>query len=986
MRLFALLFLLAASALCLGQIEQASQKPFVPNNRWALVVGVSNYSDQIGALKYTAKEARELSEVLTGELQFDRENVKLLADGGEASEAPTSANILGALDSLLLDKRLDKANLFVFYFSGHGVGTANGDFLLPADTTKDKIEQMGVPVRDVIGRIVKAGLKNVLFIADACRAGEKNDFGADLTNLCHQANIAVILGCSPGKRSYEYPALKQGAFTHFLLEGLKNRELRDASGALWASKLGVDVQTRVHDYTEPDHGKFAQVPALWGEQTTLDVLLAAYPTPPVSDSAIATFKKSAQKLDKADYAVAMINYASALYEKDRYDETVDILKTVDQLGEMTPESRLIMAVALDTLGRTGEAERTYRAFIDMPSGYWRDLGVATSSSRDLDPAVRLKAAMDLFGETTSWQIRMVAFGVINSWGSYQQKLEYAKRLAASPTEFERQKLYGAGQVANIEGRWRDALSAFQKARKAPGDFPTDHIFYLVQLEPSLASGQKDLIASYLAEGKGIDRNAGFAHLELAQLAKNSGDLSGRLTNLRAALATDLSPNLVFLAAKIAGPYLGSMTDEFRAAAIKHPYSWRARIVLYFIKKIKGEVNIEEDALAADRYMDDPLTFNAKLFDFMESFMAEAVGLGTLTPETYRAQLDFYFLTLRDFNERFGYDADLWMNFIKFGLFNERTAQVGQVAANRLKFEPAKAPKDLKPVLLLIATNRGDSATARKLVSNTFEPTEKGDPQWFYAFYQLTIGETEQAAKSIASLPAPSPELLPRVAALKTYFLALGGKAAEAKARLAKPSEDIIARALEGLTWAALGDWKHAEPLLLAQSVQRDWTFLFLQEYALRKLDARYRATQRLALAQDLAYAASISQPGNPLFDEFRFVAQPGVAQFAGNTTLLCSTIDDKNPNVQGTLSMAVDAKGVFTASFGEFKLLGAVDGSGNLHGGAAMGGKKYALMGKIAPAAMYKTYPKFKDVGQVLQLVDEEGFRVILLGKVGRAK
>ena len=191
-----------------------------------MVIGVSKYSDDIGTLNYTSKEARDFAHVLTDKLEFDSNNVTLLADGGTPEEAPTSAHILASLDAMLANPKLDKGNLFLFYFSGHGVATPNGDFLLPDDTQKQKVEEMGVPVRDVIKRIVNAGLKNVLFIADACRSGTKNDFGVELASLCHQANLAVMLGCAPGKRSYEYPELQQGAFTHFLLGGLQAPDLR----------------------------------------------------------------------------------------------------------------------------------------------------------------------------------------------------------------------------------------------------------------------------------------------------------------------------------------------------------------------------------------------------------------------------------------------------------------------------------------------------------------------------------------------------------------------------------------------------------------------------------------------------------------------------------------------------------------------------------------------------------------------------------------
>jgi len=988
-RFICCVWLSLVAVLALGQVtilSASEQSPLVPNNRWALVIGVSGYDESVGPLRYTAKEAKEFSQTLTNHLAFAPENIRLLADGGQSETAPSSANILGALDSLLSDKRLDKANLFVFYFSGHGVGTPKGDFLLPADVKKGEFEQKGVPVHEVIERIVNAGLKNVLFIADACRAGTENDFGEDLSSLCRKANIAVILGCSPGKRSYEYPELKQGAFTHFLLEGLRRPELRDASGSLWASRLGADLQTRVHDFTEPDHGKYAQVPALWGEQSTLDVLLAAYPQPPVTDAAVKLFRSKAQKLTKADYAAAMISYAMALYEKDRTDETVEILKTVDALGELTPAARMVLAVALDTLGRTGEAQRVYTTFLDLPPGLWRNMGIAASTARSLDPGVRVKAALDLFESSDSWSIKFLAFTVIGNWGSYEQKLHYARLFAAADPSSARKRFYGEAHVAFLEGRWADSLKAYDAASQSPGDLPSDSVIFSDKIGPLVALGDPQALKNYYDQPGTKGFSPGLAFLMKAQIARDRNDPADRVANLKAALAADLSPTLLLQAAKVAGPYIGMMMDEFKAAAAKHPYSWRARMVTYFISEIKGDKKeMDQAGYATDRYMDDRLTVFSTLFDFMDSFMTEAVLLNRLDPTTYRSQLDYYYLMIRDYSDGFGYDADLWMQLVKYGMFNERNAQVQQVVAKKLKMTPATTPKAFRPLMFLLAINRGDAAAAKQLFQSKFEPTERTDPAWFYASYLVTLGKADEAAQLISGLAPASPELAESMEALKTYLLAVQGKKAQARKRL-NSSETPVIMALNGLTWAALGEWSKAEPLLLKQSGIFNWSFLFLQEYATRTLDARYRATGRLALAQDLASLASISQPGNPLYNRYTYAPKPGHPQFAGTTKLDGGTLDDKAPDVKGKLTFTVATAGGFTGSFtptmGEAaKLKGTTDANGNVKGTATWHGKTYSLLGKVAPPALYKTYSRFHTQGQIFQLIDADGFRVVLIGR-----
>ena len=984
MRAIVGLVLSLLSSAVLAQDEVPATKPIVPNNRWALVVGVAGYSPAVGPLGYSANDAHSFAGALTGDLGFEPDRVRLLADKGQSDVAPTSANILAALDAILKDPRLDRANLFVFYFSGHGVATPNGDFLLPADAVPGRFEEMGVPVREVIARIVGAGLKNVLFVTDACRSGTANDFGADLTDLCHRANLAVILGCAPGLRSYEDDTFEQGTFTHYLLEAIRRPELRDASGVLWASKMGTDVQERVRERTARRY-KPAQVPTLWAERTTLDVLLAAYPQPPVSDETVKSFRTNATRLTRKDYAAAMIAYANRLDEAERTDATVEMLKAVDALGELTPEARYTLATSLNTLGRTGEAERVFTGFDALPPGFWRDLGQTSSTARNLDPAQRLKAALSLFETTDEPIYKVAAYAVVAQYGNSEGKLALAKRLAGKATT-SRVRLYAASQVALYEGRWEDSLRAIEAARAAPGDTPNSLVLYYAKLEPLKALGDEGRLQAYYDEGLTIRGVAAFAWTLKASLAKDQGDAKGRVEALRTALKNDPTPDAIFVITKLAGPYVGMLKEEIKAAAQKHPYAWRARLALLVVNHITHDAGEKEDLLASDRYADDPLTIYAAWFDYMEGFMAEAAELGRLKPDVYRSQTDYYFLVLKDHIARFGYDADLWLQIVRYGMFNERGAQVEALVRDHLKFSPEAAPKDLKPALVLLAMNRGDEAGVRHLYQKGFEATERTDPQWIAACYDAMLGRTKEAMRQTANLAPPSPELRGRAEALKTYLLAASGKAEEARGRLGKASGDTIVRALHGLAWAAVGDWKRAEPLLAESIADRDWSFLFVQQAALRRLDARYRATGRLAGSRDLAFNASISEPGNPSFNAFTYLASPSVAAFAGSAAMEGGTLDDKDPNVTGHIVFTVTPNGTFTGSLkplsGEtLRMRGRVDAYGNVRGTGAWHGKLYALTAKIAPSSLYGRYPKFHTTGQVFQLVGPDATRIVVIGR-----
>ncbi len=981
--------------------DLATEKPFVPNNRWALVIGAANYSDEIGKLQYPAKEARDFVNELTGRLAFEPENIRLLADGGKPPEAPTSAHILASLDSLLADKRLDKANLFVFYFSGHGVGTPKGDFLLPSDVDPDRIEEMGVPVKKVIARIVDAGLRNVLFIADACRSGRANDFGAELTEQCRRANIAVILGCAPGRRSYEYPELRGGVFTHFLIEDLNKPELRDESGSLWASRVGEQVQKEVHAYTEPDHGESAQSPALWAERSTLDVLLAVYPQKPISDKAAQEFQRSVEKLNKQEFANAMTEFGAEMVLAGRFDQCVDPLKAVDQLGELSPVGRYLLAMSLRLSGRLGEAERVFGSFVDEAPGYYRDLALVGSNSRAISPRLRVDAATRIFQTDPAWADRRLAWIAVMACGSYEEQVLFTRRFAALQSVSERQRLYAQGCLADVEGRWRDAIANYRKALNCPGERPLSKDIFLGLTRASEAVGGSaglENLADQFVRIKGCEVRA---YLRKADIAREQGATEARVSCIRECLKHDPDPDELWEAAKIAGPHIGAVLTELRQVAGRFPYSWRARMLLSLLNAIAGdEAGSSTEFTKSEIYREDPLTFNSEIFGFMEPFLEEALRLGRIKELDYRRRVDIYFLTLLRSAGAFGYDPNLWLQFTQLGLTNERNAQVVAVASRFVPFRPEAAPKELRPMLIFLGLNSGDSAMIERLHTVKFEPGELDDPEWFYAAYLATRGREREAATMLPKLRPPSWNLLPRMEALKTYLFAKTGREAQARSRLkAKAVDDLVVRGFDGLAWAALGDWKRAEPLLAEQARSLNWAFLFVSECSMRTLDKRYRSTGRLREARGLALGAGSAQPGNPLFEKYTFAEKPGVAQFAGATTMDCVIEDDiqslkslseesKRTYAIGKLTFTVTAAGALSGAFNDglghdYHFEGKVDPLGNVRGRLVWKDRKFSLAAKIAPPSFYKSDPRFKSIGQAWQFIDDQGWRLRVTGLPG---
>ena len=108
------------SALGISDVERSSFSgiAIVPPKRWAIVIGAQQY-ENFGKLRCTVRDAKGFAKLLVDQLKFQPDAIKLITDDKDSTLKPNAATIKTALDEELADKRLDKGDLFIFYFAGH---------------------------------------------------------------------------------------------------------------------------------------------------------------------------------------------------------------------------------------------------------------------------------------------------------------------------------------------------------------------------------------------------------------------------------------------------------------------------------------------------------------------------------------------------------------------------------------------------------------------------------------------------------------------------------------------------------------------------------------------------------------------------------------------------------------------------------------------------------------------------------------------------
>jgi tetratricopeptide (TPR) repeat protein len=140
-------------------------------DKWALVVGISNYRDSSINLRYAAKDATDFRNYLVQEAHFRPDHVRLLTD----SEA-TRSNIVDYMGDKWLKRLASPNDLVVIYVSGHGSAVkheaSDTNFLVPYDCSLDNLILSGIPMQ-----WLTSGLKHLvncnraILILDVCHSG-----------------------------------------------------------------------------------------------------------------------------------------------------------------------------------------------------------------------------------------------------------------------------------------------------------------------------------------------------------------------------------------------------------------------------------------------------------------------------------------------------------------------------------------------------------------------------------------------------------------------------------------------------------------------------------------------------------------------------------------------------------------------------------------------------------------------------------------------
>ena len=252
-------------------------------DKWALIIGISNFADSQINLQYSAKDALDFKDYLIKSANFAPSHVRTLID-----KEATRDRIFDEFGDSWLPRVAGRDDLVVIYISTHGTPADADDighvnYLVAYDTDKTKFFSKGIAMQELCG-LIKTRVKSdrVLIVLDTCFSGNTAPTGKGLVRTGNVSADEIALGTgqlvicssSTSQRSWESKQYPNGIFTKKLIESLQINGSKTTLGQAFTA-----LKDKVEDEARRQYA-VTQTPCMNGKWSGNDQILAVPPSDP----------------------------------------------------------------------------------------------------------------------------------------------------------------------------------------------------------------------------------------------------------------------------------------------------------------------------------------------------------------------------------------------------------------------------------------------------------------------------------------------------------------------------------------------------------------------------------------------------------------------------------------------------------------------------------------------------------------------------------
>lgn len=200
------------------------------HNNFTVIIGISDYQDDIKNLPYAANDAIRFYKALK-KCGYSDKRIHLLTsrpvDNSVIYDIPTRNNIIKVFTKIASESHAD--DLVLVYIACYGVDIFERPYLLAQDTQLDYLISTSVDLSELIKLLKQSRARVKLQLFDICRShfapGRQliSRMTAGFLNMLMQSEPgwATFCSCSQNEYANESPEYKQGIFSYYLNNALE---------------------------------------------------------------------------------------------------------------------------------------------------------------------------------------------------------------------------------------------------------------------------------------------------------------------------------------------------------------------------------------------------------------------------------------------------------------------------------------------------------------------------------------------------------------------------------------------------------------------------------------------------------------------------------------------------------------------------------------------------------------------------------------------